>query len=205
MRKQRFRDDPKDSRQTLRTPPEFDADEVEKISTHLKWAHAVGKQLKELSLSRVSLPEVKKLAIANGIPPNDARRYIQFYLAYSEEELDELIALFREANFALRFTCFRVLIAVRDKLKRKELTIRAVQERCGAVELRSLRDETIGSSGGKGGRRPRVLKLSGDELEKAVDREIKKIAGHADMIVATKPDLRPEFRCKLQKIRDLLQ
>ena len=205
MKEQRFRDDPKDSRQTSKNPQESDADEVEKISTHLEWAHMMGGRFKGLSLSRLGVKEVKKLAIANGIPPNDARRYIQFYLAYSEEELDELIALFREANFALRFTCFRVLIAVRDKLKRKELTIRAVQERCGAVELRLLKDETIGSSGGKGGRRPRVLKLSGDELEKAVDREVKKIAGHADMIVATKPDLRPEFRCKLQKIRDLLQ
>jgi hypothetical protein len=205
MRKQRFRDDPKDSRQTSTNLPEFDADEVEKISTHLKWAHAMGKQLKELSLSRISLPEVKKLAIANGIPPNDARRYIQFYLAYSEEELDELIALFREANFALRFTCFRVLIAVRDKLKRKELTIRAVQERCGAVELRSLKNETIGSSGGKGGRRPGILKLSGEKLEDTVLRKIKKIASHVEMVVTTKPDLRPEFRRKLQGILNALQ
>lgn len=205
MKEQRFGDDPKDSRQTSRNQPESDADEVEKISTHLKWAHAMGKQLKELSLSRTSLPEVKKLAIANGIPPNDARRYIQFYLAYSEEELDELIALFREANFALRFTCFRVLIAVRDRLKRKELTIRAVQERCGAVELRSLKDETIGSSGTKGGRRPGILKLSGEKLEDTVLRKIKKIASHVEMVVTTIPDLRPEFRRKLQRILEALQ
>jgi len=205
VKEQRFRDDPKDSRQTSKTPQESDADEVEKRIACLESDHKMGGEFVKLSLSRFSGPAVRELAKANGIPPNDARRRSQFYLAYSQEELDELFALFRREKFALRFPCFRVLIAVRDRLKRKELTIRAVQERCGAVELRLLKDETIGSSGTKGGRPPGMLKLSGEKLEGTVVRKIKKLAGHVAMVVTTKPDLRPEFRCKLQRILDALQ
>ena len=205
MNEQQFRDGPKDSPQTSKKPPKPNSDKVEKTITRLQWAHMMGGMFKELSLSRFSLPEVRKLAIANGIPQNDAKRLIQLYNAYSPKELEELFALFREEGFALLLTCFRVLVAVKDKTKRKELTIRAVRERCGAVRLRWLMEETLGNSGTKGGRHPGIMELSGDDLEKAVDREVKKIAGRAEMIDATKPDLRPEFRCKLQRIRDLLQ
>ena len=172
---------------------------------HLQWARERGEDFYNIGFGRFSIPLVQAAARAHRIPLPDTKRYVQYYRAYSQEEFDEMLALFRAENFALLFSCFRVLVAVKDKSKRKDLLIRAVQERCGAERLRWLMEETLGNSGAKRGRRPQVLKLSGNELEKAVDREIKKIAGHANMIVTTKPDLRPEFRRKLQRILDALQ
>ena len=179
--------------------------EVEQRIAHLQWARERGKEFHNSSLSRFSIPLVKAAAQVHGIPPADAKRYVQYYRAYSQGEFDEMLALFRAENFALRFTCFRVLVAVRDRAKRKELTTRAVQERRGSVELRTLKEETLGSSGTKGGRRPGVLKQSGEKLEGTVVRTIKKFARYVEMVLAAKTDLRPEFRCELQQILDALQ
>ena len=205
MNEQQFRDGSVDLLLPSEAPANTNSVEFQERIARLQWARERGEEFHNIGFGRFSIPLVQAAARAHNITRMDAPRYANFYRAYSPQAFDELLALFRAENFAFLFTCFRVILAVKDKNQRAELTKRGVKERCGAEALRALMEETVGNSAPKHGRPPGMLKLSGEKLERTVERKKKKFAGHVEMVLAARQDLRPEFRCELQQMLNALQ
>lgn len=206
MLKKSFSSRPKQSsQQPLPNKQDATSDDVEKGITSLKRCREIGLKLKELDLSRLGKPELKELAKSMGVPPEETRRYVQFARKFNEQELEDLYAAFRAANFVFKFSHFRVLIAVKDKPSRKELALKGVQERLGTESLRRLMEETIGNPRAQGGRRPKILKLNDDELERAVSREKKRFAGQLRQVLSLPREIKPALRTELQQLLEHLQ
>lgn len=176
---------------------------VERVIAQLAYARDMGRKFVESSLSRRSVPIVRKMAADSGIPPGAVSAYRRFYLAYSAQEFEGLLDVCRKASYAISFNCFTVLGTVKDKTLRAKLTREAITGRYSAPRLRRIISEITGKQAAPGGRPPVFLKLSGELLEQAIELEIQKIVRYADMVVAMNQELRPEFQHRLKQVLKL--
>ena len=200
MRKKRPTRRRTQSQQVQPGAPEGVSEKVLKGIEHIRWCYSTGVQFLQYPSNKSGRRSISALAKEKNIPEMEARRYAQFALGYTLQELEELIAVFLAENIVFSFTHFRILLGIKDKPMRAELALRAIRERLGVVRTRRLKDRLVRNPASQGGRKSQLLEMEKVELEWTLNQNIDKLHRELQQVLSHPCEIEPDFRKRLEQL-----